>query len=143
MYTGGCLCNSIRFEVDEVIGPFELCHCNRCRKRSGSSYAAMVGVNASGYRIIQGKELIKTVVLDLIRRPPAYVHSFCSKCGSPITSANDAVDWLEIPAGSFDDEIPLMPDKHIFIEFKPGWDKISNKLPTYTMLELAKLRSKA
>ena len=142
MYTGGCLCNAVRFEVDEITGPFELCHCSRCRKGSGSSHAAMVGVNASGYRITKGDELIKTVVLDLIDRPPAYAHSFCGDCGSPVTLLNADADWLEIPAGSFDDDIPLTPDKHVYVELKPNWDSITDNLPSYTKSELAKLRSK-
>src|SRR4051812_13931017 len=29
---GSCLCGEVKFEVSEVVGPFELCHCNRCRK---------------------------------------------------------------------------------------------------------------
>lgn len=142
MYSGGCLCDSVRFEVDDIIGPFELCHCSRCRKSSGSSHAAMVGVNAAGYRITKGSDLIKTVVLDLIDKPPEYAHSFCCECGSPVTTQNTDAGWLEVPAGLFDDEIPISPDKHICVDMKPEWDKLTDKLPVYTKLELMKLRLK-
>jgi hypothetical protein len=33
---GSCLCGGVRFELDRAAGPFEICHCNRCRKVSGS-----------------------------------------------------------------------------------------------------------
>lgn len=140
MYTGGCLCNSIRFEVDEIVGPFELCHCRRCRKSSGSSHAAMVGVSASGYKITKGKAFIKTITLDIIEKPPAYSHSFCAACGSPVTLPSPDEDWLEVPAGSFDTALPVSPDKHIFIEMKPAWDQVSDTLPTYTKAQLKALR---
>ncbi|MFT5012829.1 MAG: hypothetical protein ACI9HA_001484 [Dinoroseobacter sp.] len=32
---GSCLCGSVRFEIDRAEGPFEIRHCNRCRKLSG------------------------------------------------------------------------------------------------------------
>ena len=43
MMQGGCLCGAVRFELDRAVGPFELCHCNRCRKTTGSAYAAGLG----------------------------------------------------------------------------------------------------
>jgi hypothetical protein len=30
MIAGSCLGGAVRFEVDRVVGPFELCHCSRC-----------------------------------------------------------------------------------------------------------------
>lgn len=36
MIRGSCLCGGVRFEITRFIGPFELCHCSRCRKASGS-----------------------------------------------------------------------------------------------------------
>jgi hypothetical protein len=39
MMRGSCLCGGVRFEVDRAVGPFELCHCSRCRKASGSALA--------------------------------------------------------------------------------------------------------
>ncbi|MCZ6459403.1 MAG: aldehyde-activating protein, partial [Gammaproteobacteria bacterium] len=39
MYKGQCLCGAVAFEVEEIIGPFELCHCTRCRKSTGSAFA--------------------------------------------------------------------------------------------------------
>ena len=41
---GGCLCGGIVFEVAKFEGPFELCHCTRCRKVSGSAFVAAIGV---------------------------------------------------------------------------------------------------
>lgn len=59
MISGSCLCGSVRFEADQFSGPFELCHCNRCRKTTGSAFAPMIGVKSSHFRWMSGKELIK------------------------------------------------------------------------------------
>lgn len=30
MLRGGCLRGGVRFEIAQIVGPFELCHCHRC-----------------------------------------------------------------------------------------------------------------
>ncbi len=40
MIRGSCLCGGVRFEIARAAGPFELCHCSKCRKVSGSAYRA-------------------------------------------------------------------------------------------------------
>jgi hypothetical protein len=49
MMQGGCLCGAVRFEFDHAAGTFELCHCNRCRKATGSAYAAEIGVRVADF----------------------------------------------------------------------------------------------
>jgi hypothetical protein len=44
---GSGLCGGVRFEIAKAVGPFELCHCNRCRKASGSAFTAFLGVEAA------------------------------------------------------------------------------------------------
>jgi hypothetical protein len=38
-------------------------------------------------------------------------------------------DWFEIPAGAFDDDPLARPDKHIYVDFKAPWDRITDDLP--------------
>ena len=52
---GSCLCGSVTFEIDRAVGPFEICHCNRCRKVSGSQNISAVGVNTADFRMLSGK----------------------------------------------------------------------------------------
>ncbi len=84
MITGGCLCGGVRFEIKRAVGPFELCHCSRCRKASGSAFAAGVGVRTEDFRLLNGKELIKSYEAPILRNPPPYRTSFCTRCGSPV-----------------------------------------------------------
>ena len=43
---GSCLCGVFEFEISRAAGPFEICHCTRCRKRSGAAGLPMIGVEA-------------------------------------------------------------------------------------------------
>lgn len=115
---GSCLCGGIAFKVKRVVGPFELCHCSRCRKVSGSAYVAAVGASTTGYRVIRGAELVRTFAVPLAEKPPPYTVFFCSQCGSPVPDPRPEGDCVEIPAGLLDDEPGIYSDKHIYVDRK-------------------------
>jgi hypothetical protein len=140
MIRGGCLCGGVRFEIDRAVGPFELCHCNRCRKVSGSAFLATVGVRRDEFRLSSGRELIRTYDAPLREAPPAYRVCFCGICGSCVPDPDVAADWFEIPAGLLDDDPQLRPDKHIFVELKADWYQITDQLPQLDKEALRKHR---
>lgn len=144
MITGGCLCGGVRFEIERAVGPFELCHCSRCRKMSGSAFAAMLGVRTADYRLLQGADLIVRYDAPILHQPPAYRVSFCKRCGSPVPdpdpSSDPLSDWFEIPAGLLDDDPELRPDKHIFVELKTPWYEITDALPQLSKRMLVEWR---
>jgi len=142
MIKGSCLCGGVRFEISRAIGPFELCHCRRCRKYSGSAFVAGLGVRTEDFHLLDGKELISTYEAPIVREPPPYQASFCSRCGSPVPNPNTNSSFLEIPAGLLDDDPGLKPDKHIFVELKAPWFEITDTLPRYDEPGLIKLRSR-
>lgn len=143
MIAGGCLCGGVRFEIAKAVGPFELCHCPRCRKATGSAFAAGIGVWTDDFRLVAGKELISSYEAPILRNPPAYRASFCSRCGSPVPDPEPGSKWFEVPAGSLDDDPALRPDKHIFIHVKAPWFEIADNLPQYDLARLIELRSRA
>lgn len=140
MIRGGCLCGGVRFELDRAAGPFELCHCNRCRKVSGSAFMAGIAVRRFEFRWISGRELIHSYQAPLLEAPPAYRVCFCSVCGSCVPDPEDDSDYFEIAAGLLDDDPHLQPDKHIFVELKAPWFQISDELPQLDKNALKKHR---
>lgn len=138
---GSCLCGGVTFEIDQACGPAEFCHCARCRKRSGSASLLMIGVNTKDYRLLTGHDLVKAYAAPILRAPPPYQSFFCSNCGSPAPDPAPQGEVLEIPAGLFDDDFVIRPDKHIFVEFMPPWDDLNRKLPTYTREQIYALRA--
>ena len=138
---GSCLCGGVTFEVDRVPGPMEICHCNRCRKVSGGASLVAIGVAVKDFRLLTGKELIKSYAAPILYQPPAYRTFFCSNCGSPVPDPEPEGEWFEIAAGVLDDDPGIRPDKHIFVELTPAWDTLADNLPKYTLPELHKLRT--
>jgi hypothetical protein len=140
MISGSCLCGGIRFEIDRAVGPFELCHCLRCRKASGSAFAALVGVRSAAFRLVEGRELIACYEAPLLEKPPPYRVFFCRRCGSPAPDPDPAPPWFELPAGLLEGDPGVRPDKHIFVEHEPPWLESRDALPRFTKAELAEWR---
>jgi len=129
MLRGSCLCGGVRFEIERVAGPFELCHCSRCRKVSGSAFAAGLGVRTEDFRLLSGAELIRDFELPLLEHPPPYGVSFCSRCGSTVPNPAPDSEFFEVAAGLLDDDPGLRPDRHIFTHLKSSWYEIADELP--------------
>ena len=140
MIKGSCLCQGVRFELNRIIGPFELCHCSRCRKVSGSAFMAAVGVESADFKMLQGAELVVSYTAPLLQKAPAYQVNFCKICGCSVPHPRPHERWFEIAAGLLDDPIPLNPDKHIYIEHGANWWQIKDELPQYDATTLAALR---
>jgi hypothetical protein len=143
MVRGACLCGGVTFELDRAIGPFELCHCPRCRKVSGSAFVAGLGVRVADFRLLSGAELIRTYEAPIRERPPAYRVAFCTRCGSPVPDPPDGANWFEVPAGLLEDDPGARPDKHIFVECKSDWFTIADSLPQLTKQQLIRHRMRA
>ena len=135
------MCGGIRFEFTKPAGPFELCHCTRCRKVTGSAFFSGLYVRVEDFHLVEGKELITTYEAPILREPPAYRVSFCSRCGSPVPNPAADTELVEIPAGLLDDDPEMKPDKHIFVELKSPWFEVTDHLPQYDLPALTKLRA--
>ena len=138
---GSCLCGGVTFEIDRACGPVEYCHCNRCRKVSGSASLLTVRVKTQDYRFLTGHDLVKTYCAPILYSPPAYRSFFCSHCGSQVPPPSPDEESFEIAAGLFDDDFGMRPDKHIFVDFMPAWDELHQELPAYTVREIYELRT--
>jgi hypothetical protein len=129
MISGSCLCGGVRFEVARVVGPFELCHCSRCRKVSGSAFMAAVGVERRDFRYLAGQDLVVSYDAPILEAPPAYRSTFCRRCGSPVPDPTSTAPWFEIAAGLFDGDLGLTPERHIMVDRKAAWFPITDRLP--------------
>ena len=142
MIRGSCLCGGVVFELERAAGPFELCHCSRCRKASGSGYLTWLGVRREDFRFVQGVDLIRTYERPVIESPPAYDTSFCTRCGSQVPNPSRILEpYFEIPAGALDDDPLIRPDKHIYVDCRAPWDEIGDGLPQLTKAEIRASRN--
>jgi len=140
MINGSCLCRGVKFQVDKISRPMEICHCNRCRKKSGAGSITTVEVLSKDFAFTQGQELIRSYAAPILYSGPAYQSHFCAQCGSPVPPGDCQKTTIEIPAGLFDDDPQVRADKHIFVECIAPWDTISDDLPQYKIRELIRER---
>ena len=140
MIKGECLCGAVQFEAAFVVEPFELCHCSRCRKSTGSAYAAIIRVAVEGFRFSSGANRIRSFELPVVERPPGYQRFFCENCGSPVPNPHPTGEWLAIPAGCLKTNAGLFPTRHIYVERKADWDRLTDGLPQFTKEQIHSLR---
>jgi len=129
-YSGSCLCGAVHFEIDGEFERFYLCHCEYCRKDTGSAHAANLFSSSAALKWLSGQERVKQFNLPSTR----HTRSFCGTCGSalPIMQMNGKL--LVVPAGSLNSEVPIKPNAHIFVSSRAGWDDALEKVPAVDKL---------
>jgi hypothetical protein len=127
MYTGGCLCGSVRFAIQGPIRNIVYCHCSRCRKAQGSAFATNGIVRADAFTLLSGAEL-----LTGYESSPGQTKYFCKTCGSPILSRTESLpEQVRVRLGTIDSDIVERPTAHIFASSRANWEEISDDLPQY------------
>ncbi len=124
-HAGSCLCGTVRYEIDGEFERFYLCHCQHCRKDTGSAHAASLFATQATLTWIAGEDKVTTFNLPSTR----HSKSFCSLCGSALPGLQAEGKLLVVPAGSLDTDLHIKPDAHIFMASKAGWDSWLEEIP--------------
>jgi hypothetical protein len=127
-YRGSCLCGAVRFEVDRFEARTGNCHCSMCRKFHGAAYATLAEARAGNFRWLQGEDRLEGYTAE-----NGTTRRFCRVCGSSLTFSSPKADpdLVEIALGSFDDEVPIRPDAHIYVASGACWARPQDDLPLY------------
>lgn len=133
MVSGSCLCGGVRFAIDGALSPIQYCHATRCRKASGSAFAAELAAAASQFRWICGDHLVTVYEAPLLREPPPYRHAFCRVCGSPLPVALEGTDFVVLPGGVLDEAPETRPFRHIFVAQRAPWYTIADEMPRFDL----------
>ncbi len=123
---GGCLCGTIRYEVEAPFLRFVYCHCSRCRKATGSAHAANGFVKPENFRWLQGEGAIRRYDLPQAKR---FGLQFCGECGSKIPHLTRDGVGMVVPAGSLDEDPGMKPERVIFWASRAPWFTESGDLP--------------
>lgn len=115
---GGCLCQSVSFRLVGRLTSFYLCFCSQCQKASGSSNAANLFVEPSRFELNDEMGCFQEFELS----PETYFNkAFCSNCGSPLPCNAKSGDFIIVPAGILDTEVPADLDRVIHWHDRPRW----------------------
>lgn len=120
MHAGSCLCGNIKYEIDGQLSDFGHCHCQSCRKASGSAFGANAGVDRAAFRLLSGADTLRE-----FESSAGKLRAFCSHCGSPIYAyLKKSPDVLRIRLGSLDTPFHEHARAHTFVSDKADWEDI-------------------
>jgi hypothetical protein len=128
VYSGGCVCSAIRYKVHGPPAMVAYCHCDDCRKSSGSVVSVLAGFQRDGFELINGNP-------TYFEATPVVKRSFCKTCGAPLFYENQNFpENIYIHIGSFDDPDQLPPDRHTWVSERITWHEIKDSLRQYDQL---------
>ena len=125
---GSCFCSEVEYEISGNLGIFQYCHCSRCRKFTGSGYAANILVRPEHFRWLRGSTNVRTYSPTETKY---LTTAFCSKCGSSLPWAAKGGKSMVIPAGTLDEHPGIEPQQNLFYDSRASWHCDSAKLPTH------------
>jgi hypothetical protein len=125
---GSCLCKTVQYEVEVPFVRFVYCHCSRCRKATGSAYAANGFAKPENFHWIQGESAIRRYDLPEAKR---FGLQFCSICGCKVPHLTRDGAGMVIPAGSLDDDPETKPQRAIFWASRAPWFLDNSEVPQH------------
>lgn len=121
--TGHCYCGAVSFEISGESDWVGHCHCESCRRASGSVMTTFAGFDENQV-IFSGTPPSRYITKDGVTR------SFCSHCGSPVAyQGENQPGRIHLQLGLFDDIEALPADDHSFLNEKISWLKADEHLP--------------
>ena len=126
--TGGCLCGAVRYECTADPIAAGHCHCDDCRRASGTGHGSHLAVPAAAVSF-SGETKIYDKPADsgnMVGR------AFCPTCGSAVYSLNSAVtDLVFLRASSLDDLEVFKPQIIVYAAKAASWDHMDSTLTAF------------
>ena len=111
-FSGGCLCGAVRYEVNGDLVRVAQCHCDDCRRATGSAFATNVFVKEEDLKVLQGETNTFQHSAD---SGSTMTKEFCGKCGSQLFGyGSSAAGVKNIKIGSIDDVGDIKPQIEVF-----------------------------
>jgi hypothetical protein len=117
---GSCLCGGVEFEVMEAPETLRYCHCESCKKLSGSIGTVNGRVPSNTIRILEGKELLQT-----FQPAEGSAKTFCGTCGSNLFGGGwPDSETTSVRASALDDPFDARPSAHLFVRSVAAWETL-------------------
>lgn len=111
--TGGCNCGNIRYALDGEPIRIGLCHCETCRKETGSAFS---------YFGIWSRDKASITGDANSWKSKAGSRHFCANCGSSVFNSEDSSPEIEIKLGTLDlPPSPLYPAYELWTIRREHW----------------------
>ncbi|KIC50171.1 hypothetical protein RA29_08475 [Tateyamaria sp. ANG-S1] len=115
--TGGCLCGAVRFVARNVPTTFGICHCESCRRWTGSALFE-VSVQSDDLTWSGSDHIATRATSDWAER------AWCKECGTNLyfrqTKEGEWFGGTDLPLGLFDQPDVFNLTHEIFVDHKPS-----------------------
>ncbi len=132
---GSCLCGQVAYRITGHMGIFQYCHCSRCRKFTGSAFAANLLVNPDDFTWTRGESHVSRYELPNVNH---FATCFCDHCGSSLPWLAQSARVVVVPAGTLDEDPVIRPSQNIFCASRAIWHKNPESLIEYDELPASK-----
>lgn len=111
-FKGGCLCGAVKYEVTGEPVRVAQCHCDDCRRATGSAFATNVFVKEEDITVLQGETNSFQHTAD---SGSTMTKEFCGNCGSQLFGSGSGTPGIKnIKIGSIDDVGDIKPQIEVF-----------------------------
>ena len=127
-FSGGCLCGAVRYESSAEAAIAGHCHCDDCRKTSGTGHGSHMAVPEQAFEL--------TGEVRFFDKPAdsgnMVSRGFCPTCGSAVYSRNSGMPGMAfVRASSLDDPNVFRPQLVVYTKRAATWDLIDTSLPSF------------
>jgi hypothetical protein len=123
-FAASCLCGGIQLSYSGIIGPANYCHCEDCRRVTGSAFNIGVRVDRKDLKLRTTSELRSYKYAS--ERGGEIERCFCGTCGSPILTLHPAKPesaWVK--AGIINQPDTVTPTHENWTKDKVKWATIN------------------
>ena len=125
IFTGSCLCGSVNYKSNSDPLVIQNCHCDQCRKATGSVYLTNLFIKEENFEIT-GEVNNYTHLSDAGNNMTKY---FCPNCGSQVFGKNSGRPGIiTIRAGTVNEKDIIKPIRNLFLKSKVPSTPINNNL---------------
>ena len=116
--SGSCLCGTIRYQTTGSPDRFYHCHCQRCRKATGTGHASNLLFKPDSFDWTAGEDQLTKYKFPDAKR---FGTCFCKNCGSNMPRVAPDQSFVVLPAGSLDTSPTIKPMARIFWDSRADW----------------------
>ncbi len=122
---GGCFCGKIRYRASGDATGSMVCHCETCRRITGSPAVGWLTFPKTHFDFTQGRPS-EFQSSSPVRR------TFCRSCGTPLTYEHSgSPSSLDVTTCSLDDPQTFPPTHHSWLSHGIGWVRFGDGLPSF------------
>lgn len=129
MTTGGCLCGTVRFSIDEDSIGSGACYCTDCQATCGGAPAYAAVFETNKFKVTQGAPKVYWTTSETGNR---IGRAFCPDCGTPVYGINESrPDYRPVMAGALDDTSTFHVIALSWVSAAKPWHTLDAAIPAF------------